>query len=84
MVAWAVGKEGLRVAISRTNDGGRTLLWQVLQGHFPAYLIETVRSVSDAKGELEISDAVERAVGHGATSGTDALTGFLFSMEGRL
>jgi hypothetical protein len=48
------------------------------------YLIEAVRSVSDAKGEEEISDAVEQAVGHGATSGTDALTGFVCCMEGRL
>jgi hypothetical protein len=84
MVAWAVGKQDLRIAINRTNDAGKTLLWQALHRHFPGYLIETLRSVSDAKGEREISDAVEQAVGHGATSGTDALTGFLFSMEGRL
>jgi hypothetical protein len=84
MVAWTVGKEDLRVAINRTNDAGKTLLWQALHGHFPGYLIEAVRSVSDAKGEEEISDAVEQAVGHGATSGTDALTGFVCCMEGRL
>jgi hypothetical protein len=84
MVAWAVGKEDLRIAINRTNDAGKTLLWQALHGHFPGYLIETVRSVSDAKGEQEISDAVEQALGHGATSGTDALTGFVYCMEGML
>jgi hypothetical protein len=43
-----------------------------------------VRTVSDAGGKQEIVDAVEKAVSCGATSGTDALTGFLFSMEGRL
>jgi hypothetical protein len=84
MVAWAAGKEDLQAAINRTSDAGKTLLWQALHGHFPGYLIEAVRSVSDAKGEKEISDAVERAVDHGATSGTDALTGFVCRMEGRL
>jgi hypothetical protein len=84
MVACAMEKEDLGAAMNRTNDAGKTLLWQALQGHFPEYLIETLRSVSDAKGKQEIVDAVERAVGGGATSGTDALTGFLFSMEGRL
>ena len=48
-------------------------MWQALQGHFPEYLIEAVRSVSDAEGKQKIVDAVERAVGRGATSGTDAL-----------
>jgi Protein of unknown function (DUF2877) len=84
MVAWEVEKEDLRVAIDRTNDAGKTLLWQALHGHFPEYLIETLRAVSKAKGRQEIMDAVEGAVGRGATSGTDVLTGFLFSMEGRL
>ena len=84
MIPWSMGKEDLWVAMNRTNDAGKTLLWQALQGHFPGYLIEAVRSVSDAEGKQEIVDAVERAVGRGATSGTDALTGFLFSVEGRL
>jgi hypothetical protein len=82
MVACAIDKENLRVVMNRTNDAGKTLLWQALQGHFPEYLIETVRSVSHAKGKQEIVDAVQRAVGRGATSGTDALTGFVFCFEG--
>ena len=82
MIPWAKEKEGLWVATDRTNDAGKTLLWQALQGRFPNYLIETLRSVADARGTQEVGDAVERAVGCGATSGTDALTGFLFSMEG--
>lgn len=81
MIPLAMLKEGIRVAMDRTNDAGKTLLWQALQGRFPNYLIETVRSVSDARGSQDIADAVERAVGRGATSGTDALTGFLFSLE---
>jgi len=84
MVPWSMEKEDLWVAMNRTNDAGKTLLWQALQGRFPGYLLEAVRSVSDAEEKQEIVEAVERAVGHGATSGTDALTGFLFSIEGRL
>ena len=60
------------------------MLWQALQGRFPNYLIETLRSVSDAGGKQDIVNAVEKAVGRGATSGTDALAGFLYSMEGRV
>jgi len=82
MIPWAKEKEGLWVAMDRTNDAGKTLLWQALQGRFPNYLIETLRSVADARGTQEVGDAVERAVSCGATSGTDALTGFLFSVEG--
>jgi len=84
MIPWSKGKEDLWLAMDRTNDAGNTLLWQALQGHFPQYLLETVRAVSEATEKKEIADAVERAVSRGATSGTDALTGFLFSMEGRL
>jgi hypothetical protein len=78
------GKEELWLALNRTNDAGKTLLWQALQGRFPNYLIETLRSVSDAGGKQDIVNAVEKAVGRGATSGTDALAGFLYSMEGRV
>jgi hypothetical protein len=76
--------EDLWMTMNRTTDAGKTLLWQALQGHFPNYLIETVRSVSDAEGKQEIADAVERAVARGATSGTDAMTGFVFSIEGKI
>jgi hypothetical protein len=84
MIPWAKEKEALWVAMNRTNDAGKTLLWQALQGRFPNYLIGTLMSVANARGRQEVGDAVERAVSCGATSGTDALTGLLFSMEGRL
>ena len=84
MIPCSTEKDALWVAINRTSDAGKTLLWQALQCHFPEYLIEMVRSVSDAEGKQEIVDVVERAVGRGATSGTDALTGFLLSAEGRI
>lgn len=77
-------KQSLWAALNRTNHAGRTLLWQALQGHFPGYLIEMVRSLSDAKGREEVAGVVERSVRCGETSGTDALTGFLLFMEGGL
>lgn len=84
VIPWSLEKEELWVAMGKTSDAGKTLLWQALQGSFPEYLIQTVRSVSDAQGKQEIVDAVERAVGRGATSGTDALVGFVFCFEGRV
>jgi len=77
-------KKTLWAALSRTNDAGKTLLWQALQAHFPAYLIEMLQSVSDAERPEEVAMAVESSVRCGETSGTDALTGFLLFMEGRL
>ncbi|MCU0596021.1 MAG: DUF2877 domain-containing protein [Desulfobacterota bacterium] len=82
VLAWPEERKGLLSALDRTCDAGKTLLWQALQGRFPAYLIETVRAVSKAEGRAGIDEAVERAVRHGATSGTDALVGFVFSREG--
>ena len=84
VIPWSKGKEDLWIAMNRTTDAGKTLLWQALQGHFPNYLIETVRCVSAAKGKQEIADAVESAVACGATSGTDALTGFVLCVETRI
>jgi len=84
MIPWLLEKQDLWAALNRTNDAGKTLLWQALQGHFPGYLIEMLRSVSDAEGQEEVATAVGISVRCGETSGTDALTGFLFAMEGRL
>jgi len=84
MIPWAKEKEGLWGAMDRTSDAGKTLLWQALQGRFPNFLMEGLRFAANARGTQEVVDAVEKAVSCGATSGTDALTGFLFSMEGGL
>jgi hypothetical protein len=84
VITWPEERELLMAALDRTNDAGKTLLWQALQGRFPNTLIEMLRAVSEAKGKQEVDAAIERAVSRGATSGTDALVGFLFSMEGRL
>ena len=64
--------------LCQTTIGGRTLLWLALQTRFPRYLIETTRKLSAFGGEVEIANAIEKAVNHGTTSGTDALSGLLW------
>jgi hypothetical protein len=71
----------IRAALGKTNDGGRSLLHQVLSGHFPHYLIETAGELAAAADAAGIEEAVARAVSHGETSGTDTLTGLLWYLE---
>lgn len=71
-------KEEIRGALGKTNDGGRSLLYQVLAGHFPSYLLETASGLAAARDQAGIDRAVAAAVRHGETSGTDTLTGLLW------
>jgi hypothetical protein len=77
----AIQGEEIRKVLDKTNHGGRTLLWQVLQGHFPYYLIEAVRGLARAGNTEEILKTVGRAASHGETSGTDALVGLFFYLD---
>jgi hypothetical protein len=74
--------------LSKTNDGGRTLLYQTLLGYFPKYLLSVAKNVGKAQTSKDMADAVGRAVSHGETSGTDALVGLWFylnaSVNGRI
>lgn len=81
IVPLEVNKRDMWDGLRRTNDAGRTLLFQTLQGHFPCYLIEAAKGVGGAHKVEEIADAVGRAVSHGETSGTDALVGLLFYLK---
>lgn len=74
----------IRAALSKTNDGGRTLLTGVLEHQFPDYLLRLGEALVNAdrisSGDLEqaqerVTAAVREAVSHGETSGTDAVTG---------
>jgi hypothetical protein len=71
-------KREIRAALGKTNDGGRSLLYQVLKGQFPSYLIETAAGLAAARDQDGIVRAVARAVSHGETSGTDTLSGLLW------
>ncbi len=62
---------------SRTNDAGRTLIWMALHGRFPAFLLDAVNGLSKAENKAEMFKVISIAVGHGHSSGTDALVGLL-------
>lgn len=79
----AVDREEIYALLSRTNDGGRTLLLGSLQGRFPAYLLtfadrlREAESIVDSRRKGErVFAAVRTAVSHGETSGSDAVSGF--------
>ncbi|NIO05988.1 MAG: DUF2877 domain-containing protein [Proteobacteria bacterium] len=77
----AIESEEIRKVLDKTNHSGRTLLWQVLEGHFPYYLIEAVRGLARAENTSEILKSVGRAASHGETSGTDALVGLFVYLD---
>jgi len=69
--------------LTRTGAAGRALLEGALEGAPPAYLVDLALAAADrgpgAPGRLE--RAVDGALGHGATSGEDALAGFMAGLE---
>ena len=73
-----IDRGDLSASLRKTNDAGRTLLWQALQGHFPCYLTEALKGLVKAKSLRAIGKVVSRAVAHGETSGTDALAGMVW------
>ena len=76
-----IDRRDLRTSLHKTNDAGRTLLWQALQGHFPCYLMEAVEGLVKARGFHAIGKVMSCAVAHGETSGTDALAGLVWYLE---
>lgn len=70
--------------LSRTTVPGRTLLAGAREGIFPAYMVRLACAVADAagrnpkvSGDGDLEAAVRQALAHGASSGKDALWGFL-------
>jgi len=59
-----------------TTPGGRTLLWLALQRRFPAYLLSLAVAARDPES-ADFDRALAAAFSHGATSGQDAVSGFL-------
>jgi hypothetical protein len=76
-----IEKEDIRNARNRTTTAGWTLLFQALQGRFPAYLIEAVKGLFRGTDPEDHYAVVKRAARHGATSGTDALVGLYLYMD---
>jgi hypothetical protein len=81
LITCRVKKHEIEARLDRTTPGGRTLLWQALQEHFPFYLLEAIRGISAARDVMGMANVVERAVAHGETSGTDTLVGLLWYLK---
>jgi hypothetical protein len=82
VIPFKVNKRAVWQSLTRTNDAGRTLLFQTLRGYFPSYLIQVVKNLGKAQKVEQITEAVGMAVSNGETSGTDALVGLLFYLTG--
>jgi hypothetical protein len=85
-----IDRQEIAAALERTSTAGRTLLWQALQGAFPAYLLALVGWFSGAQAvsvasldsdEADFEPCLVRMLEHGHTSGTDAVVGFLWYLE---
>ena len=65
--------------LHKTTAGGRTLLTLALRNSFPSYLLEFAEALKAGSGNpVEI---VKKALRHGSTSGSDALSGFFWIAE---
>lgn len=84
-------RRSIRASLDRTTAAGRSLLLGALDGSPPAYLVELAVKTADlavpgeeplghdAKEHLRMS--VTAALKHGATSGEDALLGFIAGLH---
>jgi len=74
-----INRASIRAKLIGTTEGGRTLLTLALENSFPFYLKQFAGSI--LIGKFPSEDTVGRALMHGSTSGSDALTGFLWAAE---
>ncbi len=82
-----VAEPGLRAdvaaALERTSAAGRALLLGVIAGAPPAYLAELALAAAGGPPGERLRDAVRDALGRGASSGEDALAGFVAAVGSR-
>jgi len=78
--AQIINRETLKAKIIGTTEGGRTLLFLALDNSFPFYLKQFAEIILE--GEFSPSELVKNVIKHGSTSGSDALTGFLWASGG--
>ncbi|RKX87288.1 MAG: hypothetical protein DRP58_03120 [Spirochaetes bacterium] len=69
----------IKAKLSGTTEGGGTLLQLALRNSFPFYLKQFAESILN--GSFYPSEGVTKVIKHGSTSGSDALTGFLWAVE---
>jgi len=76
--AEAALRDEIRARLGRTTATGRSLLTGALAGVPPRYLCALVEALAEpCASDDELVDAVESALSHGASSGRDAVDGFL-------
>lgn len=81
--AKAALREEIVRRLDRTTAAGRSLLTGALAGVPPRYLCAVVEALAEpCAGDDELLDAVETALSHGASSGRDAVDGFLSGLLG--
>jgi hypothetical protein len=70
-------RAAVRSRLASTSAGGSSLLRVCLADFFPPYL----RDVAAALSDQDYATAVRRARRHGASSGLDALAGYLWAAD---
>ena len=70
-------RSAVQAAFSRTTASGRALLTGTIAGAPPAYIVGLVLATTELAMESSVRAAVRTALGHGATSGEDALAGLI-------
>lgn len=74
-----INRERIKENLEKTTVGGKTLLSLALKDSFPSYLKEFALSLHAEAGNP--ADIVKKALQHGSTSGSDALSGFFWIAE---
>lgn len=74
-----LNRESIKARLSGTTEGGRTLLILALRNSFPFYLKQFAESILN--GKFTPAEVIKKVINHGSTSGSDALTGFLWAAE---
>ena len=77
--SYLINRESILTRLSKTTEGGRTLLVMAVKNSFPYYLKVFAESIYAGKSSFD--DIVKRALEHGSTSGSDAIAGFLWAAE---
>lgn len=83
MRVWSprINRDAVIEKLEGTTPGGKTLLSLVCNGSFPAYLKEFHEALCGPYSSVEYDNLIKRVLDHGATSGSDALSGFLWAAK---
>ncbi|OHD24938.1 MAG: hypothetical protein A2Y38_26245 [Spirochaetes bacterium GWB1_59_5] len=74
-------RSAVEAALCRTTASGRALLIGALAGAPPLYLVELALATTGIDRKANVRAAVRVALEHGATSGEDAIAGFIQALR---